>query len=100
MSEQIILDCDGGGEQTEDPKKSDFVSVSGNIISSINYKLGFFMFLIGMFLFSDMFIDNILGGIDDSVDGETPTTKGTIIQLLIFVLFMLVFDVMIKWEWL
>lgn len=100
MSEKIVLDCDENDDEVEDSKKSDFVSVSGNIILSINYKLGFFMFLIGMVLFSDLFIEKILVGFGNSVDCETPNTKGTIIQLLMFVLLMLMFDVLIKWEWL
>lgn len=100
MSEKIVLDCDENEDEVDDNKKSDFVAVSGNIISSINYKLGFFMFLLGMIIFSDLFIEKILASFGNSVDGETPTTKGTMIQLLIFVLLMMMLDVLIKWEWL
>jgi hypothetical protein len=100
MSDPIILDCDENEDELDNGKKSDFVAVSGNIISSINYKLGLFMFMLGMLVFSDLFIEKILGGLGGAVDGECTTTKGTIIQLVMFVILMLALDVLIKWGWL
>ena len=94
MSDPI---CD---DDYEDKNRTDFVKASGSIISDINYKLGFFMFIIGTFLFSDMFIENVLNSINGSVHGECPTTKGTMIQLLIFCILLIVLDLLIKWQFL
>ena len=88
-------------EDLQDDMQTDFVQIGGNIFSNINYKLAFFMFFIGMILFSDVFIEGVLSKMStDCVDGECPTTKGTIVQLLIFVLIMIVLDLLIKVKWL
>lgn len=91
-------DIDDNNKKNND--KTDLVAVSGNLVSNINYKLALFMFALGMFLFSDLFINGILSKISSSVEGECPTTKGTIIQLTIFCLLMLVLDILIKYQWL
>ena len=92
------IDCD---QQTE-PKnqKSDFVKVSGNILSNVNLKLGFFLFVISMLIFSDLFVNNVMSGIDGAVSGEYCTSKGTIIQITILIVCFLVLDLVIKYEWL
>jgi hypothetical protein len=97
MSDSITTeDCEG---DMSCEKKSDFMKVGGNIFSNINYKQTIFMFLIGMIIFSDLFIDGVLTGMSDAVDGECPTTKGTIVQLTVFCLLLIVVDLMIKYSW-
>jgi hypothetical protein len=97
MSESISTeDC---GEDTTCEKKSDFMKIGGNIFSNINYKQTIFMFLMGMVIFSDLFIDGVLTGMSGAVDGECPTTKGTIVQLTVFCLLLIVVDLMIKYSW-
>lgn len=87
-------------EDIQDDKHTDFVQISGNIFSNINYKLAFFMFFIGMIIFSDVFIDGVLSHMgSDLADGECPTTKGTIIQLLLYTVILIVMDLLIKAEW-
>jgi hypothetical protein len=97
MSDAILYDDDETG--TGD-KKSDFMKISGNVFSDINYKLALFTFLFGMIIFSNMFIDGFLNTVDDAVDGDSPTNKGTFIQLLIFCLILIVLDLLIKYKWL
>jgi len=92
MSDPIVDDCD--------QNKTDLMKISGNLISNINYKLAFFMFVIGMFIFSDIFIDSVLSTMNGAVDGDCPTTQGTIVQLIIFCLIMLFLDILIKYNWL
>lgn len=99
MSDKIVLD-DEHDDQPKDLKKSDLMAVSGNLITSINYKLGLFMFVLGVLVFSDVFIEKILGRMGGMVDGEITTTKGATVQLVIFILLMLFIDVMIQWGWL
>lgn len=97
MSEPISTDNDDYDEDSEG--KSDFMKVSGNIFSNIPYKLTFFMFLIGMVIFSDLFIDGFLNNISGTVDGECPTSKGTMIQLLVYSLVLILLHLLISYEW-
>lgn len=105
MSEPIIFnenytdDVNDIDDCVEDNKKTDFVKISGNIFANINYKQVIFMFFIGLIIFSDLFIDNVIYNIKDGVEGECPTTKGTIIQLTFFCLALIIVDLMIKYSW-
>jgi hypothetical protein len=82
----------------EECGKTDFVRVAGNLLGNINIKLGFIIFLIGLIIFSDLFTKNILSHMGNTLDGESPNTKGTIIQLTILTLLYLVFDLLNKYE--
>lgn len=93
MSEPISID---NADDTDD-KKTDLMKVSGGVISNINYKVGFLMFFIGMLLFSDIFIDNVLPSYMQDGTG-CPNTSGTITQLTVFVLIYLVLDLLVKYE--
>lgn len=86
------------GMHKHDHKRSDFMKLSGDIMSNINYKIAIFIFIIGMLLFSDVFIENILSGIGGSVEDGTPTTKGTVILLLFLVLAYIVLDLIVKYN--
>jgi hypothetical protein len=97
MSESILEDCELIEENLDD--KSDFIQTSGNLLSSINYKLFIFMYLIGILVFSDIFIENFLTQFSGAVDGENSTTKGTMIQLLVYCILMIVVDLLIKGDW-
>ena len=81
-------------------KKTDFMKMTGNLISNINYKVAFLLFMIGMIIFSDIFIDGFLSHISDSVAGECPTTKGTMLQLLFMVLAYIILDLVVQYDWL
>jgi hypothetical protein len=103
MSEPIKVDendtdtdIDGDSKKS---KKSDFVSISSRILSSINFKMAIFLFFVGMLVFSDLFIDGFLSTIPDSVQGECTTTKGTMIQLTVFIICFLVLDLLVAGEW-
>ena len=85
--------------ECEEDNKSDFMKMSGNMFVNINYKLAFFMFIFGMLLFSDLFTDSFLKNINGAVGLQYPTTKGTFIQLFIYVILLIVFDLLIKYEW-
>lgn len=91
MSESIEI------ESNDDKcKKTDFVSVGGNIISNINLKVAFFIFLLGMVIFSDIFI-TILGKFSSAnVDGSCTTTQGTFIQLLLLVIGYIILDLLVS----
>ena len=84
----------------ESSKKSDLINVGSGLLSNINYKLAFFMFILGMFLFSDLFIEQVLSNTPGAVDGECATSKGTMIQLLFYTVSLIILDLMIKSNWL
>ena len=94
MSESIEMEFT---PEAEDASKSDFVEVSGNVVSNIPVKLPFLTFLIGMMIFSDLFIDNVLRKMDGMVMGEVATTKGTMVQLTMLCMALIVFDMLINY---
>ncbi len=81
-------------------KKTDFMKMTGNLIGNINYKVAFLLFMIGMNIFSDIFIDGFLSHISDTVSGECPTTKGTMLQLLFMVIAYIILDLVVQYNWL
>jgi len=76
--------------------KDDFVEMSMSLLRNINFKLVFFIFLIGMIIFSDMFINGVINKFSNSVHGECTTTKGTIIQLTFLVIGYVIVDLLNK----
>lgn len=94
-TEELIVD-----DTQDDPKKSDFVKIGSDVATSLNIKIAFFLFIIGMVIFSDVFIDGVLSKMPDTVQGEITTTKGTMLQLLIFVLLYIVVDLVVQRKWL
>lgn len=96
MSEPINVDddCDGTPGTS---KKTDLMKISGGVLGNINYKVGFLLFFIGMLLFSDVFIDNVLPGTMHDGAG-CANTIGTVTQLTVFVFVYLVLDLLVKYE--
>lgn len=91
-------------EDSETPSKkcnkSDFMKLSGNLLSNINWKVSFLLFIVGMLIFSDVFIDNVLRQFSGTVEVECTTTKGTMMQLTCIVLVYIFLDLMVKYDWL
>lgn len=77
---------------------SDFISMFSDLFNSINYKVAIFLFILGVLIFSDMFIDTFLAPMSDAVEGDTPTTKGTTIQLLALTFGYIVIDLLVSGE--
>ena len=90
MSEEI---------EVTDSKKTDFVKITGGVLSSINFKIAFLIFAIGLIIFSDIFVNNVLMEIPDAVQpGEVITTKGTLLQLTFLVLGYIICDLLVQYE--
>ena len=74
MSESIDYDSDEEEEVQETKnkkyksKKSDFVHAGSKIITSINYKVSFLLFIISVIIFSDVFIENIINSKNISIN--------------------------------
>ena len=100
MSDPLCADTNYDDVQEDnDNNKSDFMKIGGNVFSNVPYKLTLFMFILGMLIFSDLFIDGFLHGIPGAVDGECANSKGTIIQLILYSLALIMLDLMIKYDW-
>ena len=85
----------GAGTSADDLKPHDFPSMFARLVSKINLKVAVFLFLVGMFILSDMFVMNVLASFSGAVrDDETPTSRGTIIQLVFIVLAYIAIDVL------
>jgi hypothetical protein len=74
-------------------EKSDFPSMGIDLLKRVNIKVAFFLMLIGLFLFSDVFIEKVLPA--SYQDGANcPNSMGTMMQLLLLVLAYLVIDLL------
>jgi len=84
-------------EKPQKKKKSD--DLAGPLIgymSGVYFKLLFAIFLIFMFISSDVFIDQVLGRIDGASEHKTPTSKGVFIQAIIMVLLVMGIDLLLR----
>lgn len=70
---------------------SDFPSMFMDLIKKINYKMIFFLSILCLFVFSDIFISLILTQID-GVDVDSPNNKGSIIQMMFIVVGYIILD--------
>jgi hypothetical protein len=67
-------------------------------IMFVNWKVGLFVFLFGIFVMSDMFVDTVLFRISGSLEGTKPNSKGTTIQVLIIAIGYMLFDILSRNE--
>ena len=75
----------------------DFPSMFMKLFEKINIKIGFFIFILGILLFSDVFIKNILSNFTEATDSlGYPTTHGTIILLLLLVIGYIIIDLLVQ----
>jgi hypothetical protein len=74
--------------------KNDFPSMGVDLLKRINFKVSFFLLLMGMFLFSDLFVDNVLTAKYKDID--TTNTAGTTVQLVVLVLAYIVIDLLVQ----
>ena len=75
---------------------NDFPSMGVDLVKKINFKVAFFLLLVSMLIFSDVFMENIIP--TKYSMGGVPDTKGTMIQLLMLVMAYIVIDLMVKGE--
>ena len=81
--------------ENRDGDSDDFPSMLGDLCVNINWKIAFILFIIGIFIFSDVFIELLLVRIKGAVEGDVTTTKGTVIQLAIYSVAYIVIDLLV-----
>lgn len=74
----------------------DFSHMMVEILSEIQYKLFFLIFIVFIILNSDVFINRILARFDGAVEGHRTKSWGTILQGTFLVLAAIGLDAMIK----
>lgn len=89
MDTEILSNC----EKTNDGL-DDFPRIGIDLIKKISFKTSIFLFLAGLFIFSDMFIENFLP--KTMVDGLCADSKGTSIQLLVLVIVYILIDLLVR----
>ena len=92
MSDSESLDSNT--QNTDSVPDNDFPGMGVDLIKKINFKVAFFLFLLGVFLFSDVFMNNCLS--DSLHEGGVINTKGTLTQLIIFALSYIVIDLLVQ----
>ena len=90
-----------GNDDNQSSKRThrdDLGGMVSDFFGRFNVKIAIFIMIFGLFIFSDLFIENVLLHIKDATSADTTTTKGTMIQMLIIVLFYLVIDMLVQCE--
>jgi hypothetical protein len=82
--------------EIEDNERHSFPSMFMDLLRNINWRIAAFLFIVGAFIFSDTFIQIFLMNVGGAVDDECPTTKGTTMQLLAFIVMYIVIDLLAK----
>lgn len=77
-------------------RPDDFTHMMVEIMSEVQYKLFFLIFIIFIILNSDVFINRILSKFDGAVEGHHTKSWGTILQGTFLVLGAIGLDAMIK----
>ena len=84
-------------DSSEDIKKPDDLASTILVIFSIsNIKLVTFLFIIFLFVSSDIFIEKFLSRFNNTTIGREPTVKGTIVQGIVLVLLFIFVDIILK----
>lgn len=79
-------------------EKSGLHNLAGAAASKLQWKLFGFMFIVFMFVNSDVFISRVLSKIDGATDFKDVTSYGTTLQGLLLVLACIMFDVLVKYN--
>jgi hypothetical protein len=94
MSDTETLD--NTNEKQQPTNNGDFPSMGMDLMKKINIKISLFLFLIGFFIFSDVFINKVLP--PNYHEMGCPTNNGTIVQLLLFVFAYICIDLLAQGE--
>jgi hypothetical protein len=76
--------------------RNDFASMLIEFVRLINFKMAFYIFILGLLIFSSLFVERVLVGFSSAVEDGTPTNKGVIIQLTFLSLAYIIIDLLTK----
>lgn len=82
---------------TLDEPKSDFTGILVGLGQEINFKIAIFVFIIGLLIFSDVYVKSVLSLFDNTTDSlGSPNSKGTGIQMLFLTLAYIIIDLLAR----
>lgn len=82
----------------DDEPPDDLASLLLAIFRMVNFKLAVFIFMLFIFLNTSSFIDSVLVGFNDAVDGRQPTERGIVIQGVILTTAYILLSLMVEAE--
>ena len=90
-------DSDSDNEETISTKTNDFPSMFRDLFSAVPWKLALIQFILFIILMSSQFSERVLSHMNSSwVDGATPTNTGTVVLGLFLTISLILFDLLIK----
>lgn len=80
----------------KDEAPDDISEIFADVLSKLDYKKVFIVFILYILLASDVFINSFLSKINNATDATNlhPTSKGVIIQSMLFILLLIIIDVL------
>lgn len=79
-------------------KGEDFSPLLVEILKSVEYKYYAIMFIVFMFITSDIYISQVLSKINGALEFHLTTPYGTVIQAITLIIIMIIINVLIKKE--
>jgi hypothetical protein len=91
---------DSDSDQDEpESKTNDFPSMFRDLFSNVSWKLALIQFILFIVLMSSQFSERVLSRMNSAwVDGATPTNTGTMVLGLLLTTCLILFDLLIKGE--
>ena len=86
----------GGVEKNILNSGDDLAGMTTSMLGRINFKAGIFIFLMGILIFSDVFIQQVLTKFNGASHDGQASTGGTVIQLIVLVLGYLIVDLLVQ----
>lgn len=98
MGRSDYITVDDSDDDCDDISRGDdFPSMFVKLLTAVNFKIAIFIFIIGMIVFSDVFVLNVLTSFNDATTNlQMPSTYGTMIQLSFLVLGYIAIDLLVQ----
>lgn len=80
-------------------KTDNFISMGISGVQEFRFKPYILLFLIFIIITCNVFVDKCLSKFENAVDGNEPTTKGSVIQGIFIVMTYIVVDYLCKYEY-
>ncbi len=97
--EYLDVDKDDEKKKSKKKPKKEKKTMISNLVDALantNLKLLLFIFVLFIFVNTDLFVDKLLSRIDGAVDHRAATSKGVVIQGVFIVLMFVMADTLIQ----
>jgi hypothetical protein len=96
--EEIEDDFEEIGEKSSSGPVSSLFEVIGDVVKQIPFKIAIFLFLIYIFISSDMFVDWGLSYIPGCTEHRRPSAKGVVVQGVIITIAFIIISMLVNSE--